>query len=146
MPRTPDALSDNSMFKFLRKSLLYIVLAPFAIMGLGTVSNQAVLYTNNDTFPVRINPVKTLDWSNEGKLIKFVPAIPGILPHGAVFINDNMHVVMTPQTHLNWLADIIDFHSHIYSIGDFAIELGDWLNGFAFYVWAGALLRKIAVE
>jgi len=136
------------MFKFLRKTLLYIVLAPLAITFTGTISNQAVLWSNHDTFPVKINPIKAWDWSGEGKLAKIIPpdAMPEIYPHGAVFINDNLHVVMTPYTHLNWLADIIDFHSRIYSIGDMLLELGDYLNGFAVYIWAGAVLRKLFAE
>jgi hypothetical protein len=133
------------VFKFLRKSLLYILLAPYAVTGLGIVSNQAVLNANNDTFPVRINPVKLYDWSHEGAAMHILPPTEQT-PKGVVFINDNMHIVMNSTTHLNWLADIFDFHTHIYSIGDFLIELGGWLDGFALPLWAGAVLRKLFAE
>jgi len=134
------------MFKFLRSTLLYIVLAPIGIYGLGAAANQAVLVANNDTFPVRINPVKLFDWSDDGALIKVIPPIPGVYPAGITYVNDNMHVVMTKYTRLNWLADNFDFHAHIVSVGDLLLDLGDYLNGFAFWVWAGAILRKLAVE
>lgn len=133
------------MFKFLRKTLLYILLAPYAVTGLGIISNQAVLNANNDTFPVRINPVKLYDWSDEGAKMHILPPTPQT-PKGVVFINDNMHIVMNDTTHLNWLADIFDFHTHIYSIGDFLLDLGNWLDGFAAYVWVGAVLRKLFAE
>jgi hypothetical protein len=135
------------MFKLLRKSLLYIVLAPYLVIGLGMASNQLVLNANNDTFPVRLNPIKAFDWSNKGKLLRVIP--PDMFPKypkGAVFINDNLHVMMTPDTHLNWLADIFDFHNSVISIGDMLLDFGEWLNGFAFYLWAGALLRKLFAE
>ena len=134
------------MFKFIRKTLLYVVLAPFAVMGLGAACNQAVLVANNDTFPVRINPVKLYDWSNKGAKIKIIAPIPGVYPNGIAFVNDNMHIVMTPYTKLNWLADNFDFHTRILSVGDFLIMLGEYLNGFACWVWAGALLRKTYAE
>ena len=135
------------MFKFLRKSMLYILLAPYAFGALGTLSNQAVLWANHDTFPVMINPIKAYDWSHKGTKAHIIPveAHPDF-PHGAVFINDNMHVIMTPHTHLNALADIFDFHDTIYSVGDFLLEFGDWLSAFTPLVWAGALGRKLFAE
>ena len=45
------------MFKFLRKTALWILLSPLALGFLGAASNQLVLNVNNDTFPVRISPV-----------------------------------------------------------------------------------------
>lgn len=133
------------MFKFLRKTLLYIILAPYAVTGLGIISNQVVLNANNDAFPVRINPVKLYDWSQKGTKMHILPPTPET-PKGVVFINDNMHIVMNSTTHFNWLADIFDFHTHIYSIGDFAQDLGEWAAEFTPFLWAGAILRKLFAE
>lgn len=131
------------MLKFLRKTLLWIVLAPLAITWTGTFSNQAVFYANNDTFPVRINPVKLYDWTKGGTTIQLIPVFPEFYPHGAV-MQDQIHCLMTPYTHLNWLADNFDFHSSIQSIGDLLIDLGNWLGQFAPFVWFGAIMGKLA--
>ena len=53
---------------------------------------------------------------------------------------------MTPHTHLNWLADIFDFHDAVYSVGDFFIQFGEWLSAFTPFIWAGALGRKLFAE
>lgn len=131
------------MFKFLRKTLLYIILAPYLIYGLGAASNQAVLYANNDTFPVRINPVKLFNWTDDGKnLTVFHPGEIPQYPQG-VAIMDDEHCVMTKDTHLNFLADNFDFHENIQSIGDLLIDLGSWAVDVAPFLWAGAILRKL---
>jgi hypothetical protein len=144
-----DALSWSFMFKFLRKTFLWVALAPLAITWLGALSNQVVLYANHDTFPVSINPVK-LQVFTGGQMVKDpVPHLEGgitiTLPDGTVMM-DPTHCVMTSKTHLNWLADVFDFHDEIESIGDLLINVGDWADGFAVYVWGAlvisALLKK----
>lgn len=122
----------NKIRQFICKSFLYILLAPWAILGIGVASNQAVLQANHDTFPVLVNSIK----------------LAGILPDGVIITPgqsqaiDEVHVTMTPDTHLNFLADIFDL-GNIYSIGDFAIMLGEWLNTFAPFVWGFAVIRKL---
>ena len=137
------------MFKFLRTTALWIILAPTAISWLGAASNQVVLYANHDTFPVSVNPVK-LQVFTGGELVKDPkPHMEGgttvELEDGTVMM-DPTHCVMTSKTHLNWLADVFDFHDEIESIGDLLINLGDWANAFALYVYifvvSAALLRK----
>jgi hypothetical protein len=98
----------------------------------GTLSNQAVLYANHDTFPVRINFVKAEEWSP--KAVQ--------LDDGTVML-DNTHCLMTPNTHLNLLADNFDFHDRIESLGDLMIEFGQWLWNFAPYVWGFAVTDKL---
>jgi len=143
------------MFKFLRTTALWILLAPTALNWIGAASNQVVLYANHDTFPVSINPIK---------LQKFTGGEPSpdptdptggrtiasgghvfVLPDGEVLM-DETHCVMTEKTHLNWLADVFDFHDSIQSIGDLLLDLGDWTGSFALYVYifvvSAALLRK----
>jgi len=133
------------MFNFLRKTLLWIVLAPLVVTWTGIASNQAVLIANNDTFPVRINPVKLYDWTDDGKNIKVIQPyeLPRLYPHGLVSIDD-VHCLMTPETHLNLLADNFDFHTSIQSIGDLLINLGEWSNQFAPILWFGAVIAKLA--
>ena len=137
------------MLKFLRKSCLWILLTPLVIGWAGTLSNQAVLWANHDTFPVMINPVK-LQVFTGGELSKNPttgkPEISGglviELPDGTL-MTDPTHCVMTSKTRLNWLADIFDFHQSIESVGDLLIGVGEWSWGFAPYVWGFAVLSPL---
>ena len=49
------------------------------------------------------------------------------LPDGTL-MTDETHCVMTSKTHLNWLADVFDFHQEIESVGDLLLGVGDWLS------------------
>ena len=122
----------NVMFKFLRKTALWILLSPLAIGFLGAASNQAVLIANHDTFPVNINLVKLKGHIDEQ---------PIVLADGTVMIDD-VHCMMSSKTHLNWLADEFDLGS-IYSVGDFGILLGEYLWGFAPLVWGVVIFEKL---
>ncbi len=103
---------------------------PALFYFLGAASNQAVLYANHDTFPVLVNEYK----AKTADTIK--------LPDGTVML-DPTHCVMTKDTRLNYLADIIDLRTEgIYSVGDGAIMLGEWMFTFTPYLWAYALLTK----
>lgn len=137
------------MFKFLRKTLLWIILLPLAASFLGTVSNQLVLNANNDTFPVRENNAKIayrvlrleeLAQSKDPRVAEEARFRLLALSHGYI---DSTHVVMTDETHLNWLADIIDFHTATYSVGDMLIELGDWSFEYASILWLGAVASRL---
>ena len=67
--------------------------------------------------------------------------IDATLPAGYI---DDTHVIMTKQTHLNFLADVFDLKSDgIYSVGDFMLMLGEWLWAFAPFVWAFAVVNKL---
>jgi hypothetical protein len=134
------------MFKFLRKTSLYLLAIPLLTFMLGVASNQAVLIANHDKFPVLLN---------DRKLAKFVEAdakedsdffarrtMPARVVNGAVMIDD-VHCNMTKETHLNTLADIFDMHDAIYSVGDFLIELGSWLLGFAPVLFLFDVSRKL---
>ena len=128
--------SFNRAGVFLRVTILWVLLLPYLFYGAGSASNQAVLITNDDTFPVRINLIKLYDWSDKGKLIK-------VDLQGHVFTNDNMHVVMNDHTRLNWLADNFDFHTSIMSVGDFLIYFSEWLSGFCVYVWIALVVKSL---
>jgi len=56
---------------------------------------------------------------------------------------DDTHVIMTSNTHLNFLADIIDFHTVTYSVGDLGIVLGDYLWSYAPLVWGIVIIGKL---
>ena len=141
--------------QFMRKTFLWVALLPLAVTYLGTLSNQAVLWANHDAFPVMINPVKLQQFTGGQPVADTTDPTGGrqiaqgghvfVLPDGRVMV-DPVHCVMTKSTHLNWLADIFDFHDSIQSIGDLLIGVGEWLSGFAYYVWAilviGALAKK----
>lgn len=139
----------RSLFKLLRESYLWIVLTPWLVGGLGTASNQLVFFVNHDKFPVMLNPAKTAEF-HLGKYKEYQEAVDnGELEAAKVIayedeqgMLDDIHCLMTDQTHLNFLADIIDFHSKTESFGDLFLEASEWMNGFALYLWAGLLIKK----
>jgi len=138
----------NKLRRLFRNSCLWILLAPYAIFGLGVASNQAVLIANGDKFPVMLNARKldkilnpTIDADLEKILgIKIVekPA-PKPDPDGMI---DDTHCQMTSNTHLNALADVFDLGS-IYIIGDFTLYLGEWLMTWTPFVWGYAVIKKL---
>ena len=114
--------------RFLCKSFLWVLLTPFALYGVGSGSNQLVLFANHDKFPVMVNSVKLAEMQEDK-----------VLPDGML---DDIHCVMTHDTRLNFLADVFDLQSAIYSIGDFAIMLGVWLMSICPFVWLSLILKK----
>lgn len=129
------------MFKFLRKTFLWILLSPVALSLLGAASNQAVLMANHDTFPVMVNSLKAEMMVTEMKNEAEEKEIN--VPEGMI---DDVHCLMTSKTHLNFLADVFDLKDGIYSIGDFGIMLGSWLWGFVPYVWGFAVINSLKKE
>jgi Family of unknown function (DUF5317) len=117
--------------RFLAVTYLWVLLAPYPVMLAGAASNQLVLIANHDRFPVLVNEVKQK--MHEDDTVSL---------NGVTYI-DPSHVVMTKQTHLNFLADIFDLHDGIYSVGDGLIGLGEWLESFCIYVWIGLIVRKV---
>ena len=133
------------MFKFLRKTSLYILAIPVLLVGLGAASNQVVLQANNDRFPVLINETKVREFNSEkvelGPMSITVVKPANVDSDGVVMIDD-IHCVMTSKTHLNFLADVFDL-GNIYSIGDFLLMLGEWLMAFAPFVFVFDVVRKL---
>lgn len=92
----------------------------------GAASNQLVMVANHDKFPVMRN-----DWKTSQEKV-----IGGVTdPIG--------HCLMTRDTRLNFLADIFDLKDATYSIGDFAILIGEWLQSFCIYVWVVLVIHKL---
>jgi hypothetical protein len=135
------------MLKFLRKTSLYILAVPVMLVMLGAASNQVVLMANHDRFPVMINATKLAEFNTTeidlGPIAIKVVKPANIDADGVVMIDDS-HCVMTSKTHLNFLADVFDFGS-IYSIGDFSLMLGEWLFGFAPFLFAFDVVRKLSM-
>lgn len=127
-----DALLDTAV-RLLRSTLLWIILLPYVVTFIGAASNQLVLNANGDTFPVRLNAAKVVKFT-EGEIV--------ILNDGTVMLDDT-HCVMSAKTHLNWLADIFDFHDDIESIGDMLLELGAWLQTFCPFVWLALVCDRL---
>lgn len=127
------------MLKFLRKTALYVFLLPIFCGFTGMALNQAVLYANNDKFPVLINPVKLVDrFTDEDG--NFTP--PVVLRDGTIMIDD-VHCVMSKQTHLNFLADNFDFHTRTVSIGDILIFAEEKGIDLAPYIWGLVLYARM---
>lgn len=117
------------MRKFLAETYLWILLLPVMLIVLGAASNQAAVIANGDVMPVNISPAK-------------IEVMGGTADFAGVRYLDPMHSVMTPETHLKALCDIIDVGS-IESIGDLAIDFGYWLWNFAPFVWGALLCLKV---
>jgi hypothetical protein len=103
---------------------LWILAVPLTLTLVGAAMNQAVLIANHDKFPVMLNERKT----------------DHIEPDEWGIVDNEAHCVMTRQTHLNFLADYLDFKTAIYSPGDLLLMLADYLSPFAPFVWGLFLL------
>lgn len=142
----------------------YLIAIPLLCIGLGTVSNQVVLWDNFDKFPVMYNaekvhescqPAKKDDLESiiikalkgdgsKTKNLKLQLSVldPNVCANGGPFLDD-VHVIMTKDSKLKPLADIWDFHDVTYSIGDFMLMLGDWFMGWAPLAWLVLVIRKL---
>ena len=138
------------MFKFLRKTSLYLLAIPVLSIGIGAASNQLVLFANNDKFPVMWNDYQIAQYdlmlhkiaAGKDKDAAEQAGFDIVALEEDGFIDDT-HCVMTPDTHLNLLADIFDMKDAIYSIGDFLLMLGEWLMAFAPFVFLFDVVRKL---
>jgi hypothetical protein len=135
---------------FLRKTSLYILAIPMLFTVLGTASNQLVLSANHDKFPVMWNDYKASQYAlslekagtsdNEDSARQATFDLLALQKQGFL---DDTHCLMTPKTHLNFLADWIDFKSETDSPGDLLLDLGGWLWNFAPVVWGVSVIRKL---
>ena len=135
----------NKLRSLLRSALLWVLLAPYLLTGIGAASNQLVLIANHDKFPVMVNQKKLnqLMGSEDDpfSIIEQVRHTPNA-PDADGMIDD-VHCVMTDDTHLNLLADVFDMHSAIYSIGDFLLMAGDWGSQFCPYIFVAFVFKKV---
>lgn len=118
--------SCSRVVVLLRATALWIILLPIVIGYAGNLSNQAVLLANGGKFPVSINAKRQNGWADDNGYL------------------DKVHVVMTSHTHLNALADILDYKSQgIMSVGDVLLDLSEWLFAFAPFVWGFEVTRRL---
>lgn len=141
------------MFKRLLKvPYWYLIAIPLLLTFMGAASNQAVLIANGDTFPVMVNAEKIQKWCAPVEDADPLAAIIHAITHqpapdlnscayGGVFI-DGVHTIMQPKDRLKFLADIFDFHSAIYSVGDGLLMAGEWIFSWAPLAWLVLVLRK----
>src|SRR5277367_5249949 len=101
---------------------LWLPLTPFMLDVAGAASNQLCIISNHDKMPVLMNEFHRADWMNDA-------------PYPADGMMDNIHCLMTKDTHLNALGDIFDFHSEIDSIGDLLLTSGENLQTPCFVAW-----------
>lgn len=105
---------------------LYLLAIPLALNFTGSAMNQMVLAANGGKFPVMINEYSAGKYAKDNFL-------------------DDIHCVMTSETHLNWLADFINMHTAIYSPGDMLIELGELLP-YAAVAWAALIINDASLR
>ncbi len=148
------------MFKFLSKvPYWYLIAIPLLLTFMGAASNQAVLIANGDKFPVMASEEKLQKYcqpqeasdslsaviakalAGRSAIVKETAPDPYTCSNGGEFL-DEVHVIMTPKSHLRPLADIFDMHDGIYSIGDFSLMLGEWIMGWAPLAWIVLVIRK----
>jgi hypothetical protein len=122
------------MFRFLRKTCLYILVTPILLALLGAGSNQLVNIVNHDTFPVSVNEVKLRQYQATHETVT--------LSDGTVML-DNQHCVASNKTHLNFLGDIFDEKTYTQSIGDILIDLGVALWPYGVAIWGFSVTRKL---
>jgi hypothetical protein len=158
------------MFKKLFKiPYFYLIAIPLLSIGLGTVSNQIVLWDNFDKFPVMYNAEKVHESCQPreaadkmaAEIIKALTGQkksaapnktnnlglelsapdPNVCANGGIFLDD-MHVIMNKDSKLKFMADIWDFHDVTYSIGDFMLMFADWMLGWSVIAWLALIIRK----
>lgn len=110
---------------YLRKTFLWILLLPYALGFLGAASNQLVLVANHGKFPVMLNP----RWNTNQQ-----PDSDGMI--------DDVHCVMSAETHLNLLSDIFNFHHGILSVGDLLLGWSDDMLPYTWGIWLGLILYR----
>lgn len=116
----------QKIVKFFRITMLWVLLLPVVCTFIGAASNQAVLISNGDRFPVLMNAsVRSKEYVDANGML------------------DKEHCIMTHATHLNALADIIDTQDAWMSIGDIFIEIGIWLAAFCPFVWLALVVQKL---
>ena len=114
------------MLRFLRSTMLWVLILPYLFIFVGAASNQLCEIANHDKFPVLVN---------EAVRVHFAPDANGLI--------DRQHCIMTAQTHLNVLGDVFDIGNGYYSIGDGFIFLGQWLSGFCTFVWISLVVKTL---
>jgi hypothetical protein len=115
----------KKLLKFLRVSLLGLLILPFGLKYGGILSNQACLWANHGYMPVYVNEFyqRQSGWY-EGS-------------------SDGLHTILTKESHLIFLSDIWRKGNIYESIGDILMDTGDEIWPFCFAIWGGLLVVKV---
>lgn len=113
---------------FIRVTALWMILLPYPVAILGIGLNQAVLIANHGKFPVMVNN----HW-------------PERIDGEGFFEGDTEHVVMSADSRLKFLADIITLSqgTDIVSIGDLLINASGIGQDYAIWIWAFYLATRL---
>ena len=122
------------------KAKLYILALPLLLIFIGAAMNQAVIAANHDKFPVMLNEHRAAKFIQNHKEC-FLGLVCVDVQASDDGMLDEVHCLMTPSTHLNFLADWIDLHHGMYSPGDLLLMLGDYLLDYAPLVWALLMIQ-----
>jgi Family of unknown function (DUF5317) len=100
----------------------WIPVAPFMLFAAGFALNALVLTVNGNQMPV---------FTSDNVCSLFF------------MVHDFLHTCMTPNTHLNFLADwiVLDHGAHIASPGDLLLWASDWLRGPAVGAWFALVIK-----
>lgn len=138
------------MKRILSFAHLWILALPLVLTLLGAASNQAVIAANHDRFPVLMNVRKLreereAEEKKEAVIANIVGKVLGVeiqppAPDPNDDMLDNVHCVMSKDTHLNFLADWIDLGDATYSPGDLLLMAADYIQPLAFPFWFAIVL------
>jgi len=150
------------MFNFLRKTMLWIILLPWAIFGVGVASNQLVLVANHGKFPIMETQTQTAsirsvqiiriaeleqeikdgeDSSDQDESLAEIAILETALKEGMI---DDVHCFMTDKTRLNWLADIFNLRIAIFSVGDGMLNAAEAMQTYCLFAWILLMSAKSA--
>jgi hypothetical protein len=121
--------TTRAIKQFVSVTFLWLLLLPVALIILGAASNQAAVIANHDTMPVLINEAR-------------IAAHGGSRDFGGLRMLDPEHSVMTAESHLKVLCDVIDV-GDIESVGDLMLDLGEWLWTFVPYTWGVLICLRL---
>jgi hypothetical protein len=152
------------MLRFLRKTLLWILLLPVAFYAAGAASNSLVIYANGGKFPVQYTKTDIANWraSRELAIAKILDNTnpddgAGVVASAQAKIYvirtaeaegmlDEVHCIMTSKTHLNLLADIFNLggDGSVYSIGDGFMYAAEDSRDYLFLIYLVLVSSKLA--
>lgn len=143
------ALGMKTMFSFLRKTALWIALLPFVAGFTGAAANQAVSAANHGRFPVLWNDYVIAQYALKIEVATHskdqAQALQAKFDQVALqngFLDDE-HVLMTNDTHLNFLADWISLGSYTYSLGDGLLAIAEQSWKYMLLLWSFVAINKL---
>jgi hypothetical protein len=122
------------LYRFFLNTFLWLLLIPIGMQFCGVLSNQTVRWANHGTFPVYINQALKEEMETSGRLF---------LSNDDHLMIDQLHCVMTDQTHLNFMADVFLEGTDYVSIGDILQSYGKDLSPWILIIWGTIASYKL---